>query len=543
MCASGTQPEWRRAMSLRALRCSLGLLLLGALAVTSGCAAVGEDAAGSGDDLTSVTARARELEFVGTLYVDPGTSDDAIVRQAMAQAQTAFGPLRTTGMAVNTRELRSVDAATFVKRDVKVIDPAGGAAQEMTEVKYTYRDDAVVSLEYKDRTSAPLAIMRPDYAAQTDRILTECTANDAEAREFASSIWYVFEPRLEQCQDAIRAEQAKIDADRAHLAHPRTEVTKSEAERLYIPITARLGADKTNQGNSYPEYQRLFAGGVQPDKLVVSLVFGLIDHDGTGGPEMDTNWNELMSAFDTIMQARGDFTQVPGPDEVDLSSFRLSSGKVVEAASFADLVRVHTAGGSRLGLSWDEKKELEKQFAERVAGKWVAVERPVKVQIGSQPARDFAVQLLFNFGVSSFGSGPYRFATKHSDVFIYNGHSSIGYGPLDPKNFTADDFPSSYQLMWIDGCVSYNYYEKDYIPLKEGGTKNLDLVTNGVEAPAWRSGYANGKFLAALLGGQASYRDLLLAAEDTEALRVVDGELDNVYSPTKSSMKVTITDR
>lgn len=97
--------------------------------------------------------------------------------------------------------------------------------------------------------------------------------------------------------------------------------------------------------------------------------------------------------------------------------------------------------------------------------------------------------------------------------------------------------------MWVDGCVSYNYYHKDYIPLKEGGTKNLDLVTNGLEAPAWRGGTANGKFLAALLTGTASYRDLLIAAQDTEALRVVDGELDNEFDPTNAATKVTITGR
>lgn len=143
------------------------------------------------------------------------------------------------------------------------------------------------------------------------------------------------------------------------------------------------------------------------------------------------------------------------------------------------------------------------------------------------------------FGASS-DSRPHKYATKNSDVFIYNGHSSIGYGPLDPRNFTAADFPASYQLMWMDGCVSYNYYHKDYIPLKEGGTKNLDLVTNGLEAPAFRGGLANGQFLVKLLDGRSSsYRDLLLAAEATEALRVVDGELDNEYRPDRLDIRIT----
>jgi hypothetical protein len=93
--------------------------------------------------------------------------------------------------------------------------------------------------------------------------------------------------------------------------------------------------------------------------------------------------------------------------------------------------------------------------------------------------------------------------------------------------------------MFVDGCVSYNYYEKDYIPLKEGGTKNLDLITNGIEAPAYRSGYALGRFVATLINGkQASYKELLQSAAATDSLRVVDGELDNTYTPARFPITV-----
>ena len=88
--------------------------------------------------------------------------------------------------------------------------------------------------------------------------------------------------------------------------------------------------------------------------------------------------------------------------------------------------------------------------------------------------------------------------------------------------------------------MSYNYYEKDYLPLKSGGTKNLDLITNGLEAPAGRSGYALGKFISRMFDGtQASYLDLLTAASATDSLRVVDGEIDNKYSPSATPIKLT----
>ena len=150
-------------VSTRLLRSGIGALVLGLLASTAACTAdssEGEPAAGDENDLTSVTARSRTLEFVGTVYVEPSASADAILQAVRAQTQTAFGPLRTTDMAVNSRELKEVDPATFAKRTVKVVDTsaAGGAAREMLEVKYTYKDDAVVGLSLARRSSVPLAV-------------------------------------------------------------------------------------------------------------------------------------------------------------------------------------------------------------------------------------------------------------------------------------------------------------------------------------------------------------------------------------------------
>src|SRR5688572_6841700 len=310
-------------MFARAFRTGLAALALGLFATTAACTADdGSDAAGNeaGDenDLTSVTARSRSLEFVGTVYVEPSASPDQILQTVRTQAQTAFGPLRTADMAVNSRELREIDTSTFVKRTVKVVDvAAGGAQREMVEVKYTYKDNAVVGLQYATRSSAPLAVMNPGYRTQTDRLLRECTTNDDHAREFASSAWYIFEPNLPQCQEAIRTEQTKVSADRARLTDPRAQVAKSEVDRLYLPITVKLGADKTNRGASYPDYQRLYKGGVKQNKLVVSLVFGLIDHGPGATPSGDYNWGELMTTLNEIIDAQNDGFKVVagGPDQ------------------------------------------------------------------------------------------------------------------------------------------------------------------------------------------------------------------------------------
>jgi hypothetical protein len=116
------------------------------------------------------------------------------------------------------------------------------------------------------------------------------------------------------------------------------------------------------------------------------------------------------------------------------------------------------------------------------------------------------------------------------------------------NRYDDTDFPSSYQVFFFNSCVSFNYYEKDFFTMHQGGTKNLDMVTNGLESWVNGSGPSVGRFVASLLNGQQlSYKDLLVetakGAPSTDvgqdALRVVDGEVDNTYSPKKTKIVVT----
>ena len=145
-------------MTSRLLRTGLTALLVGLVASTAACSADSstEDSASGEDDLTSITARSRTLSFVGTVYVAPGSSDSTILSAVRSQSQTAFGALRTSNVAVNSRELKDVDPRSFVKRTVKMIDPAAPTApKDMLEVKYTYKDNAVVDAKYASRTALP----------------------------------------------------------------------------------------------------------------------------------------------------------------------------------------------------------------------------------------------------------------------------------------------------------------------------------------------------------------------------------------------------
>ncbi|MBI4701260.1 MAG: hypothetical protein HY744_08895 [Deltaproteobacteria bacterium] len=222
----------------------------------------------------------------------------------------------------------------------------------------------------------------------------------------------------------------------------------------------------------------------------------------------------------------------------DLASFTVDGVKLT-GVSFYDILSWEVDDEMPDELAWSQRDALRAAVGKKLIKHWITLEAPVKVSVSGEAERSFTLKINTYFGAESDAT-PHKRAIKTSDVFVYNGHSYIGYGPLDPSRFSSADFPASYQILFVDGCVSYNYYEKDYFPLKEGGSRNLELITNGLEAPSWKSGYALGRFLNTMLDGkQASYSDLLAAASATDQLRVVDGELDNEYSPEATPIKVS----
>ncbi len=509
------------------------LSLFALMALSAACSGNANDGTDdTEDDLTSASARARKLTFTGYVYVDENASDDDILSAVRAQTQTAFGALRTAEVGVASRELKDVDASTFKKTKITVASPSSKTTKTMEKVTYVYNDAAVVPVAMATRTALSTAVMNPDYASQNARILTECTANDDEAKEFENSIWYVFDPSVDGCHAAIAKEQKTIDADTAKIATG--DVAQSEIDRLYVPITVKLSSAKTLGGTTYPEYDRLWAGGVKSNRLVISFVNGLIDDKSYDHMSQDSAWGEWIDQVREATKDR-DFKVASTDDNSDLSTYTVGGKTVTLPGGFLDVVNDNLPSGV-------DRDALLGAVADKVTYHWIHFEAPVSVKIGSGSTKNVTIELMTYFG-SGGDQGPHKYAIKNSDVFIYNGHSYIGYGPLDPSNFTADDFPSSYQMLFIDGCVSYNYYNHGYYDLKQGGTKNLDMVVNGMEAPSWHSGYALGRFTHELIdGSQQSYLKLLKAAVDTDevggSLRVVDGEVDNKYKPTKTPIVV-----
>jgi hypothetical protein len=531
------------------------LIALTALVLASSslaaCTSESSDDATDESELTSLTARQRTLKFGGVVYVDPAASDSTIISTIRKQTQSAFGALREADIGVNSRELKDVDPTTFVKTNLTVVDTANPAApqRQVLRVAYTFTDSAVVPIPIASRSAISLGLLSPNYQAQTQRVFEECTSRDQHAREFRDgSLWYVFNPALSSCKTAMTKEQQAVDAARAQLGDSRTKISKVEVDRLYIPANMALGRVATNTKTYYPEYDRLYAGGVEPGKVVIGMVSGMMADWAAGERHElyeDAGYPMWYGGLREIFNARPGFKLTKIEPQEDLKTFTVA-GKTYTFASFDDLMKFELDGVNPAGLTYSGRNAVRAAIATRLAKHWVTFEAPVKVTMNGQ-TKDVTIKVQTYFGAET-DSTPHKRAIKTSDIFVYNGHSYIGYGPLDPSRFSRSDFPSSYQVLMINGCVSYNYYEKDYIPLKEGGTKNLDLVTNGLESWVNESGEAMGRFVGAFIDGkQNSYKVILDAAQFTgygyswgqDALRVVDGELDNKYRPSTTPITVS----
>ncbi len=519
--------------------------LLGAMvALVAGCSAGGDDATqGDEDDLTSLTARQRILSFQGVVYVKPNASDEDMLAAARKQTQTAFGALLASKVAVRSREVQNVDAGSIKRREVTVFDTNApeDRGTPMIEVKYSYKDEAVIPVELARHTTLSLALLAQGADVQVDKVLPDCTKNDKEAREDAHGglLWYDFDPTRATCRKAMDREQRTIDADTGKLADKRKMVSKSRVERLFLPTAMKLERAATADKATYPEYDKLFAGGSDPNALTVALVVGRLAHERVEATK-DDGYYEWMDTLGVIFKAHPEFQLTKTEPAETLTSVMVANRKV-DGLSFKNFIEwtVYDTGYPAGVTSAADKKELKTKVAAKLDNHWVTFEKKVNVAIGNAAPRPFTIRIETLFGADE-DPEPHRRAVKRGDVVLYNGHSYIGYGPLDPDNFKASSFSSNYQLLFFDSCVSYNYYEKDFFMLKPGGSKSLDMITNGLEAPEYQSGEAQGNFISKLLdGSMPSYQALLKEAAATDSLRVVDGEIDNTYHPSRVSIRVT----
>lgn len=515
----------------------IGILACFAMAA---CGASPGDPA-SEDELTGTTGVERPISFEGYVDVDPTAGDSDIRAEIARQVKTALGALRAPKVSLDDRAAQhNVDPSKWTRTLVDVVDPSNPAAvqRQVLRVTYPYSDRAVVTKTLSGKSAVAFTLLFGDYAAHDADLKSSCSDDPSTETD---SLWYHFAPELASCQQKIQAELAQISAQRQKIGAG-AKIGPAEAGRWFLPITAKLGPAKNPAQSFSPEYDRLFGAGTNKDKVLVYAFFG-VDSD-------ETNPDDVLAGE----AARFLRTMLAGQP-----SFR-----PVHTDPFAYLLDVYQSGQKVPNVTYDQllgwildanaPMELRKQALAKLAERWIYWDLPVEVTYPGGEKRTVTIEVRSFFGYEDgspdarqHAEWRYLEAFWYGDVFLYNGHSHFGHGPLEPTLYGPQNFNDRYQIMLVNSCISYNYYHEDFFAMKPGGTKNLDMVVNGTPSWVWGGGAATASFLLGLIGGkQPAYVDLLGAMrldmpwgeKAYDPMRVADGELDNAFSQAKTPMAV-----
>lgn len=538
-------------MGLRRTRFGFGVSCV-ALAL-SGCAtdeALLEDGAEAPEDLTvseltGANAVGRNATVQSYVLVRVGASDSEIQRAAVQQLRPLFGAMKAQDIGLANRldsptATSFIDVSSFQRDTVDVIDPARPEApvSQMLRVRFTYRDRAVVNLRHQSRRAWSTSSLFGEYNSHASEIVERCQSEHQDWG--ASGIWYNFEPHLSSCQSLISAEVTRLAAERRRLRNGDREITVGESTRWFTPITIRFTAISRTE-TKYPDYHRVWEDG----RLVIGSYFGEDKHDDPN----DYGARNLFQYLRAVLQARPELrVSAPGTDltTVDFG-----------AAPVTNVTPLQVAGWilDRTGYPSAVPYAMRDAFRLAVIRQWrdktITLSAPVTVTHNGTTRTGSAEIRVFYGDEESSGSGAvqrYQAAFRDVDVFQYTGHSHLGSGPLDARNYSASSFPNRYQILMVNSCVSFNYYNA-YFDLHPGGTANLDTVTNGLPVYLEGSGLSTGRFAVAFLDGRfRSYSDILGAMRvdlpwerGHDANRVADGETDNTFTPGRQRMTLAFT--
>lgn len=166
------------------------------------------------------------------------------------------------------------------------------------------------------------------------------------------------------------------------------------------------------------------------------------------------------------------------------------------------------------------------------------MEKTIRNQLG----RIQTVRVTLYLGDTDLSSSDATFhqilipAFQESDILVYDGHSglgaNLGFDYLPEFEF---DPTGKYQLFFINGCSSYPYFNGQFFRAKQGGSKNIDIITSGLSTYTSTSVSNTMSFLAPFIsGGLWSYQTLLRHMEQSNGdagtyLTGVNGDEDNVF--------------
>lgn len=503
------------------------------------------------DRLTGVTGSERPITFASYVYAAPSASDQDIAAAIARQVKTALGALRTPKVSLDDRNaLHNVDASQWKRTTLSVVDPSNvnATATKIVRVDFTYVDRAVVTNGLKNASTVSFTMLGGDYTLHADALKQNCSDDTTTA---ADSLWYHFDPSSANCQSLIGNELNAITTERAQQKQDPAKVGPKEVARWFVPTTAKLGPIKALLTDYSPEYDRLYGIGTDKSQLVVYAFFG-VDADETN-PD-DPLAQEYIRFLRTLLIDQPNF-KVTNTNPFAMLMDVWVDGQKLTAPDYATMfgwLLDKTGYPQSVGHDAGKIAQLRRGALANLAERWIYWDMPLTVSDANHAAKAMTVQVRSYFGYEDGSQDArqhaqwrYLEAFWHGDVFLYNGHSHFGHGPLEPTLYGPQNFNDRYQIMMVNSCISFNYYHEDFFGYKPGGTKNLDMIVNGLPSYVWGGGIVTAKLVTGLVSGkQPTYKEILggmvldtpWGEHGYDPMRVVDGELDNVYSRTKSPL-------
>ncbi len=514
---------------------------LGLLPLLGACALTGGDDAATTDDLTSVDGIEHVIDFDAFVDVAPGASDQAAKDAIHRQLKSALGALREQGIGIADRDaVRNLASIQLVRTRLAI---RGGG--ELERVRYHYRDQALVERTQLPTGPVELTLLHGDYVARSASLQPACVDEATDA----DSLWYHYAPKRSACRVRIVAEQAAINAEATQLAPG--QVGQADASRVFLATRATL-TPVVAAPTTWPEHDQLwgFAGDPSRTKLVVYAFFG-VDHD-----EADPKDSGLVEYLRFQRELR---TKLPAlrVTETTPSAWLLDftiDGQTVPNVTWADVERWVVDGTgfpAAVGTSAAKRAELLRQVVTAFSERWIVWSMPVRVTRGSVE-RQMTVEIRTWHGwedgspdIRQRARWRYLEAFWHSDVFAYTGHSHFGHGPLEPWEYAGANFPDRYQVLLFNSCLSFNYYDEDFLAMHPRGSEKLDVVVNGLPAYWQGMGQASANYVVGVLSGGKSWRQVLTSMavnlpwqQGYDPMRAVNGELGNRFDPATGALTI-----
>jgi hypothetical protein len=506
------------------------------------------------DDLTGANSAERAIHFESSVIVEASASDPVIRAAIARQVKTAIGALRDTKVSLDDRDAQSnLSPSKWTRTALTFKDPQNpGATRPLTKITFKYDDRAVVINALSTRSAVDFTMLAGDYAAHADTLRQSCADDSTSATD---SLWYHFQPGSASCMGLIQAELSAIAQERKSL--DATSIGPKELGRWFQPTTARLDPAKVPAAKFAPEYDRLFGVGTDKSEL---LVYAFLGVDGYAAQDAynpdDILGKEAMKFYRTMLRAQPNLRPVKTEPSAMLLDLYVD-GKKLDGVTYErmlswviDQTNLPAEVQGNAAKTADLRRQVMTKFAER----WIDWVVPMQVTSLSGATKAVNLRVRSYYGqedgtpdARQHAQWRYLEAFWYGDVFLYNGHSHFGNGPLEPQLYGSQNWNDRYQVMLVNSCISFNYYHEDFLRMKPGGSRNLDMVVNGLPSYVNDGGVASALFFASLTDGtMKSYVDILRGMQldmpwgekAYDPMRVVDGELDNTFDQSKAKLSV-----